>query len=74
MTKDPSEDDKTADDPSLSQLFQPTILKMYNQAIKSAAADQWKEAMDREMKSIEDLGVFEYVPVNAATTKIISCR
>ncbi|CEM02628.1 unnamed protein product [Vitrella brassicaformis CCMP3155] len=74
MTEDPSEDDKTADDPSLPQLFQPTIPKTYNQAIKSAAADQWKEAMDREMKSIEDLGVFEYVPTNAATTKIISCR
>ncbi len=74
MTEDPSEDDKTADDPSLPQLFQPTIPKTYNQAIKSAAADQWKEAMDREMKSIEDLGVFGYVPANAATTKIISCR
>ncbi|CEM19559.1 unnamed protein product [Vitrella brassicaformis CCMP3155] len=74
MTEDPSKDDKTADDSSLSQLFQPTIPKTYNQAIKSAAADQWKEAMDREMKSIEDLGVFEYLPANAATTKIVSCR
>jgi len=29
MTEDPSEDDKTADDPSLPQLFQPTIPKTW---------------------------------------------
>ncbi|CEM33493.1 unnamed protein product [Vitrella brassicaformis CCMP3155] len=74
MTEDPSNDNKTADDPSLPQLFHPTIPKTYNRAIKLAAADQWKEAMDREMKSIEDLEVFEYVPEKAATTKIISCK
>ncbi|CEM31453.1 unnamed protein product [Vitrella brassicaformis CCMP3155] len=58
----------------MAQLFTSKMPKTYQRAINAFDACHWQDAMDREMESVTDLGVFEYVPRSQATSRPISCR